>query len=303
MNKNYKQWNLEHYVWDDFEHLESLWNNQTGVHTVRFSDEESDIDFLYKDATKMEEIKVQPIFFTAALNRKPGMQGPFFTGNGLAKRAEIPLLAFADASLDEDPTLSLSWYRGANKSRFNRHLVQVIEFLCHRLEREPLFIGGSGGGFTALATANDYKSKSSALVWNPQTDIYNYNKKFVQNFLRSQYKLGNGSFHRPDWIDFCRIRTDKESDTTVVGNFNPTKTRRLIYLQNQNDWHFRSHLQPFWDSISTVPIRVGKNFLTDEHLCYVSDFAEGHSAPPEALIRRLIVSLMNPDQVVSSIEY
>lgn len=303
MNKNYKQWNLEHYVWDDFEHFESLWNNQSGVHTIRYSGAESDIDFVYKDASNVASIRVQPVFFTAALTRKAGMQGPFFTGSGLSMRAGVPLLAFADASLDEDSTLNLSWYRGGNKTNFNRHLIQVIEWLCKRLAREPLFIGGSGGGFTALATANEYSSESSVLVWNPQTDIYMYNKKVVQNFLRSQYNLGNPSFQRADWIDYCRIRTNKESETSVIGRLDTSKTRRLIYLQNRNDWHLTSHLQPFWNSISSIPLTLGKNFLSDDHLFYVSDFAEGHAAPPEVLIRQLILSLMDHNKEVSEIEF
>lgn len=153
IKKNYKQWNVPHYVWDDIEHFTSYWKYQDGIHTIYFGPANSPIDFLVNDLKFDTEIEVQPIFFAAAVSKRTEKIGPFFTGLGLSKRAGVPFISVADPSLDEDPTLNLAWYTGAYLSSFTKNLDQVLLFICNSLNREPLFIGGSGGGFAAIATA------------------------------------------------------------------------------------------------------------------------------------------------------
>lgn len=290
--KNYKQWNLPHYVWEDFEHFQSLWGPRTGIHTIHFGDNESTIDLLFGDGFEEREAKVQPIFFTAAVGNRENKTGPFFTGVGLANRAEIPLISVADPSLDEDPTLNLAWYVGAHGSNFRNNLNLVLTFICQQLGREPLFVGGSGGGFASLISAEMYPHTSNALVWNPQTDIFDYVKEPVQSFLRSRFGMGNASLARDDWKSFCRVRTDKEGETQISGPELVSKTRRLVYLQNSKDWHKTAHLTPLWETLSEESIVNGKNFYDKNHLFYINDFSKGHTAPPEQLIRTILIGLM-----------
>ncbi len=299
--KDYKQWDFPHYVWGDFEHFQKIWTPLSGIHTINFGDDASRVEILLGSNFEQYSTKIQPIFFTAAVGNRENKIGPFFTGIGLANRSQIPLISVVDPSLDEDPSLNLGWYIGALNSNFRNNLNKVVTFICEYLNREPLFIGGSGGGFASLVSAAMYPHTSNVLVWNPQTDIFDYVKDPVQNFLRSRYGIGNASFARDDWKDYCRIRTDKESSTKVNGPEIVQKTRRLVYLQNTRDWHKDSHLKPLWNTLSSQPLVEGKNFFDENHLFYVKNFSKGHSAPPEPLIRELIIELMKDTATVKEI--
>lgn len=300
--KNYKQWNTPHYLWDDMEHFISHWRQQEGIHTVKFGPNNYAIDFYVNEWCSQQKYTVQPIFFSAAVTKRSEKNGPFFNGIGLARRANLPLIAFSDPAIDANTDLNLAWYAGATGSGLTENLNSLITFICHQSDAEPLFIGGSGGGFAALSVARKYEKGSTVLAWNPQTDIYKYTKKSVQNYLRICFNFANSSLNRDDWISYARVRTEKESRSTINGIKTIQSIRRLIYLQNSEDWHKDKHLLPFWKSISDSPLNEGKNYYTENHLFFVSNFANGHTPPPEKLIRDLITQLMDHSLKVSSMD-
>lgn len=292
-NKNYAQWNVLHYMWDSVVDFESRWNRIPGVHTIYFGADEPPIDIYVNEHVQIENHDVQPILFTAAVAQRGSSQGPFFSGLGIAKSKELPLIAIADPSLDNDPSLNLAWYTGGPNDNVEGNLLKLFEALHRSLHRELLFVGGSGGGYAALSFARRFVFKSSVVVWNPQTDIYEYNERFVKSYLRSQFNFAYSALARDDWKAFCKYRTDQKIATNILDTKTIDNPRRVIYLQNATDWHLTKHLQPLWATISHNKLVDGKNILDSNHIIVVDKFAEGHASPPSSLIASILSQLMN----------
>ncbi|MFD1376378.1 MULTISPECIES: hypothetical protein [unclassified Glutamicibacter] len=292
-DKNYRQWQVLHYVWDNLSDFKNRWIMLPGIHTIQFGKDESPIDIYVNEYINASDFKAQPVFFTGAISSRGDKKGPFFSGLGLTNNKKLPLIAVADPSLDDDASLSLAWYTGGPTDNFTANLLATLTVLQESLKRELIFIGGSGGGFAALNIASRFKGDSTALVWNPQTDIYEYAERFVKAYLRSRFNFAFATLGSPDWKQFCKSRTDSKVHTHVLRSQTLTAPRRVIYLQNSADWHRSKHLKPLWSMTTQKELQEGVNSLDDNHIVFVREFAEGHAPPPSTLIGSLLEQLMD----------
>ncbi|MGP9608403.1 hypothetical protein [Glutamicibacter sp. AOP33-2CA-4] len=181
------------------------------------------------------------------------------------------------------------------------NLNSILVAVQKSLSRELIFVGGSGGGFAALNFARNFSGACSVLAWNPQTDIYEYSERFVKAFLKSRFGFAHASLAKPNWKDFCKIRTEGRISTDVLEAKTMTSPRRLIYLQNKTDWHRESHLAPLWKQISEAPIVDGTNKIDANHLVVVDKFAEGHAPPSPKLIASILRQLQDPTKNAENI--
>lgn len=208
----------------------------------------------------------------------------------------------SDPAVDNDILLKLGWYTGGKGQKFVENLLRVIEALRIRLDIEPLFCGGSGGGFAALNIASQYPHDSSVFVWNPQTDIYNYSEPFVKQYLKSQFDIDDNLLTLEDWKSQCRLITDEHVSTSVLSNIKARAPRRLAYVQNSSDWHLRRHLTPFWRCVSENQLEVGRNLVNDDYVAFIGEFAAGHAPPSKQIIGSGIHQLLVRDMKVSSLK-
>ncbi len=303
MKKNYSQWKNLHYSWDNLDDFEKRWDGLPGIHTVHFEDAQNPIDIYVNEHVKSSVHQVQPVFFTGAVSQRGDKKGPFFSGLGLTHSRQLPLIAVADPSLDDDPSLSLGWYTGGPEDALVSNLVRLLEAVQRTLAREMIFIGGSGGGFAALNVGRQFSGTYSLLVWNPQTDVYEYAERFVKLFLKSRFNFAHASLARSDWKDFCKIRTDSKISTNVLAVETVLRPRRFVYLQNASDWHREKHLIPLWSLVSTKDIIEGPNLIDSNHIVFVDQFAEGHAPPSAKLIGFLINQLMEESAVVEDLKF
>lgn len=292
-NKNYSQWKVLHYSWDNLDDFKARWNRLPGIHTINFDEGQSPIDIYVNENVKYEGFTAQPVFFTGAVSKRENKKGPFFSGLGITHNKKIPLIAIADPCLDSDTSLSLAWYVGGPNDAFTKNLTVLLTVLQENLDRELIFVGGSGGGYAALNTASQFDGNASVLVWNPQTDIYEYAERFVKEFLRSQFNFSFAALGAPNWKEYCKIRTDSKINTNVLTAETILKPRRLVYLQNSGDWHREKHLKPLWEKVSSEPIIEGQNSLDEDRIAFVQKFAEGHAPPSSTLIADLLYQLMD----------
>ncbi|MGP9817829.1 hypothetical protein ACT3UA_16235 [Glutamicibacter sp. 363] len=303
LNKNYSQWNCHHYTWDDLNHFEKGWNQQEGIHSIAFGPTQPALDIYVNDSVSSTGSAVQPIFFNAAISKRSTKSGPFFSGIGLCKRGGLPLISISDPSVDNNNEINLAWYTGGSSDNLTQNLAALFEILSRLLGRELLFVGGSGGGFAALAASASFDGDSSVLVWNPQTDIYEYDETIVKKYLRSIFNFSHASLLRSDWKSFCRSRTDLHCTTSLITKGSSSDSKRFVYLQNTEDWHLSKHLTPLWSKLSKSPLREGKNYIGKNILIYVEQFAEGHAPPSEVLIKKTISQLMDPSKRVDDISF
>lgn len=290
-------------MWDSVEDFKQRWERLPGVHTIAFDDGQPAIDIYVNENVKYEGFTTQPIFFTGAVSARGEKKGPFFSGLGLSHSNKLPLIAIADPSLDEDSTLSLGWYTGGPNDNFEANLLLLLTVLYESLGRELLFVGGSGGGYAALNFASRSEVPSTVLVWNPQTDIYEYSERFVKEFLRSRFNFSFAALGAKDWKTYCKIRTDIKIRTNVLIPETLNKPRRIVYLQNEGDWHRSKHLQPLWERVSSILLEVGQNKIDENRVIFIQKFAEGHAPPSSKLIGSLLAQLMNSEQKVENLNF
>ncbi|WP_418909106.1 hypothetical protein [Glutamicibacter endophyticus] len=302
MEKNYKQWKNIHYSWDDIDHFKEYGGLFPGVHTVTFQDGSLSVDFICNKHVLSARGRVLPVFLTGAISDRQKKQGPFFTGLGITNELEIPMISISDPSVDTDAELNLAWYAGGLSNRVTDSIIELLEVISETLEAELLFIGGSGGGFAALQLSRTFKDNCSVFVWNPQTDIYEYSERHVKLYLRSQFNFAHSSLARDDWKQFCKIRTGKWIQSSVLDADTLRAPRRLVYLQNTTDWHKDKHLLPLWISSCNKELSNGENYLDENHLVYVHDLASGHNPPSAEIIKRVVDSLVNPGVQVNRID-
>ncbi|MGP4995777.1 hypothetical protein [Glutamicibacter ardleyensis] len=301
-NKNFAQWKQLHYLWDSLEHFRKTWDRIPGIHTIQFASGQKNLDIYVNENIEDASHRAIPIFFSGAISNRTTQLGPFFSGLGMTKKLGLPLIAIADPTLDDDHSLKLGWYLGNATDNFSKNLSETLDVLHQILGKELILVGGSGGGFAALNAGLNTKASTTTLVWNPQTDIFEYSPRFVKDYLRSQYNFSRDTLRRDDWKKYCRARTDVATRTSVVTDSTLLRPRRLVYLQNAGDSHRTDHLLPLWTATTTQELAEGRNMLGASHGVYVAEFAAGHAPPPANLIASVLHELMDTDLEVNVIE-
>lgn len=301
-NRNYAQWKKFHFHWDSLEHFEGMWDRLAGIHTIEFGNGEKSVDLYVNEHIKNTYYESTPVFFSGAISNRTKQLGPFFSGLGVTRKLDLPLISIADPALDDDPSLKLAWYLGGPTDNFGENLARTLDVLQRILNTELILIGGSGGGFAALSAGLKTKIPTTTFVWNPQTDIFEYSSRFVKEYLRSQFNFSHATLRRTDWKDYCRIRTDQVMRTSVVDERTLANPRRVVYLQNETDSHRVEHLEPLWNVSTGESLTVGNNLLDDNHVVFTGEFAAGHAPPSVELIGAVLGELMDTDRQIRSIE-
>lgn len=301
-NKNFAQWKKLHYLWDSLEHFKNVWDRIPGIHTIQFESGQKSLDIYVNKNIEDASHKSTPIFFSGAISNRTTQLGPFFSGLGITKNFELPLIAIADPTLDDDRSLKLGWYLGNATDNFNKNLSETLDVLQQILSTELILVGGSGGGFAALNAGLNAGVSTTTLVWNPQTDIFEYSPRFVKDYLRSQYNFSHNTLRRDDWKKYSRARTDVANRTSLVTASTLLRPRRLVYLQNADDSHRTDHLLPLWTATTNRELIEGQNMLGANHGIFIAEFASGHAPPPASLIGSVLQELMDPSIEVKGLD-
>lgn len=237
------------------------------------------------------------VALSGAVAERKGKMAPFFSGLGIAKSLGLPLIAIADPSLALDTELSLGWYAG-NESHVGLPLLlaDILDGYARRFGVELLIIGGSGGGFAALQLGALLQSPAQLVVWNPQTSIADYSRTHVIQYLRSafphlQVELEEQNLYPA--LQSAGIRHDLK-DYPLQHNV------RVLYLQNQTDWHIEKHAGPYLAEGDYL--RAGRCCWQEKDAhCVLSVglWGDGHQAVPKEL---LLSALRQLSEGVSQLE-
>lgn len=198
------------------------------------------------------------VFLHGAKTRKVDL--PWFVGAGMGEEHKASRLSITDPSLYIDPELGISWYAGNNKQQdLAKTLAAVIARVASKISADRIIlIGGSGGGFASMSIGAFLKG-SIALVWNPQTNIRRYYKRFVDDYAARAWKGESRGIKAVPRSDLTRVYAEPLDNT-------------VIYLQNANDeFHVANHMEPFMKSLHA------------DNRCYFYcvAWADGHVPPPK----------------------
>lgn len=243
-----------------------------------------------------------PAFFTGAMPARAERTPPFFSGVNLGRLAGGRYVAFSDPLVAASTDVSLGWYAGRAGDRVQEAVAAVLELVHHRLGRELLLVGGSGGGFAALEQLRRARVPTSAFVWNPQTDILRYLPQVVDTYLSTALGISRAALSRlPDDQRVSRASAVGISLTAVGRNVSAVADGgRALVLQNASDWHVADHMGPYLDA-ADLDDRGAGLWGKDRETWLVSTMGRGHAVPPRATLeagyRQMLREGADPEQI------
>lgn len=261
---------------------------QDGIY--KFRTERSSVDIKIDGVANLKPDGVVLVCFGGSVPKRMGKTAPFFSGSGIARNLDMPVLSVADPSLSLSDSLALGWYAG---NHLIPDLQKKIAFLLDSFSEtygvKLIMFGGSGGGFASLAIQGLMKSSVTVAVWNPQTAISRYLPAAAIGYVET-------AFPSKGVTDVDQVGTRLEQ----VGVFHDLAAKRppcvhsVLYLQNQSDaHHIKHHAIPF--ARSRGVFQISDTVLADAGnlAMWFGCWGKGHAVPPADMIlfilRRLAI--------------
>ncbi len=180
-------------------------------HFYDFSDTDEHIAVKFSSYTyhiffKKRDSKKLLIFFNGAIDRSRGSL-PVFQRKSWIDAFDANILIFDDPTVNNENDLMMGWYIGNAQENVQYHIIQIIKAFLKSLnidQSDTYCFGSSAGGFMAMITATHLR-EVTAIVNNPQTDVFKYHSHIVEQFTTQNFEhrdLANytARFSVPDLI-------------------------------------------------------------------------------------------------------
>jgi len=303
LERNYGRWKTPHFTWDSATAFCGKDTWQDGVHTIALDGGPSLDLFISGQPFDRPSIAV-PVFFSGAVQNREAKAGPFFSGENVSLSGGFPYISVSDPSLELHETLGLAWYTGSEGQHLHEQLLTVLRALSGTAGRELLLVGGSGGGYSALFYGQKLGDLASVFVWNAQTDILEYNEKFVRHYLETAFpERTNTALQSEDWKPQVR---QELADAGVQLSLLPDLTaglrpRRTVFIQNATDWHVPVHTAPFIEAGSYKHLGRGLYQHGVNHAVWITHFGADHAALPPECVTSLVQDLLDPERTAREV--
>lgn len=252
--------------WPSLEKFERTSEIKNGRHRIESS---NPIDF------EVDAYNGRPLVVVLHGRKAPEVVLPYISGRGITADLDVSWLGISDPSLYIDRNLSIGWHSGSAQQPFlQQELRRLVEGIAAATSAPRIiFVGGSAGGFASLLLSSLIHD-SYAVVWNPQTDIEQYYKRFVDEYIQ---KCWSGN------LDAMR----RSTITSVVDSYRTDEpNNKVVFLQEETDtFHVEKHMLPFCEAVNGR----GSVYL------YLSHWGNGHAAPPKELVRDCIELCLTDD--------
>jgi hypothetical protein len=263
--------------------LEDFLANQpvNGLHVIQ-QNEEPPIDI----HVRLFPGRPMVIFFNGNTPRDKVVELPAFSGMGiLPDTSEVSRVCVSDPTLHLARDLCLSWYAGSKNQPLQRMMPRILRHIFMTAKPSKIiFAGGSGGGFASLYYASFFP-ESMAFVWNPQTDIRNYNAEHIIHYAQIAFQCGRN-------LKAARAALTAHVDPDLAARYGSARNH-AIYLQNRSDGHTETHLRPFAEALGSEFSPENSHTVLRSNLHVIVDhWADGHVPPPKALIGRMLMGLL-----------
>lgn len=288
-------WGLPVYRHDRIEDLLLDDYIPSGIHAVGSPDGVV-IDYLFQGfdrpfSTAMKRSVL--VAFTAAVPARTGKKAPFFSGMNLGRGLGLPVIAVADPTLALDADLPLGWYAGNQGARGLPYCIaRTLDAIAARFDLRLILVGGSNGGFAALAQATLLQADCCAVVWNPQTSISRHIWWRAIGWYAKAAFPGSLEYIRrlPD-ISMGQVRSffsqwfDSEGLLHNVCERPLMGRASVLYLQNEYDEHLKEHAAPYINGTAWRRLGLTTFLRLDGKVgIYFGRWGDGHVMPPRAVI-------------------
>lgn len=278
-DNDYKQWNVQVHEWSAVDVFAQNSEIALGIHRIHLGEGPS-LDVLVQGDICSTDWKRLPVFFNGAIAQREDKNGPFFSGRGLAASEGYGFIAISDPSTVLGKSLGLAWYAGNQFSQLQDAIVQILTTIHKTIGKDLLFIGGSGGGFAAVLYASLLGEVASAIAWNPQSDILEYNEVDVRNYFQIAFpESARRILEAEDWKTPMKVALESHRVRHELLTL-PSRPQNMIVFQNYSDWHVQSHAVPFIKAWSLRDLGDSIYGDTDGRYVYIANFGEGHVSLP-----------------------
>ncbi|WP_293954909.1 YqiA/YcfP family alpha/beta fold hydrolase [uncultured Corynebacterium sp.] len=198
----------------------------------------------------------------------PSITLPWLSGTSILAGMEVSRLSISDPSLYLGGGLTSAYYAGNyHQPDLQTHLVKIVAKAAESARAENIvFLGGSSGGFASLALSAHFP-QCTAVVFNPQTNLYVHTEGPIQAWLSAAWEV-NSLEELPGSVE-----------VDLISQYASGFTHRVIYMQNITDHHHNRHFLPFLRSAGPGDLQY-----------LVHDEAQGHAPPPKEMIRSAVES-------------
>jgi hypothetical protein len=213
--------------------------------------------------------------------RGEGSSLPVFARWNWGKILGAHVLSICDPTIYLDDTLRIGWYLGNRDECAITGVVAIAE-RCAKvigIDRERIvYSGGSGGGFAALQAAATVQN-GKAIAINPQTDLSQYAKVHVQNYVEkvsgcSSIEEALGVFgNRWNAIRCLHEACAKGS------------TPKVVIVQNKNEGHYLKHYTPFAEAFGLN--REEEQSVNGNFMSLIYDGPHEHGPEPPEVVKRI----------------
>jgi len=294
-------WKSEIHAHTSFEGIDaSTWGD--GIHRIG-NPAELTVDLYVNGLERLKSAKAGAfvlIELSGAVSNRQGKKAPFFSGIGIARSLDLPLIAVSDPTLSMDSEVPLAWYAGnASMPDLQSRLARLLERISTSTGARLLIFGGSGAGFAALQLSSVLQCPVSVLVWNPQTAISDYVPNFVAQYITAAFPQHAGAVvtvlketpdAQPRLLKSILEQTGVQHDVRVLPVSDMVE---VIYLQNSDDWHVPRHVRPYMASRNWE--QCGKGYISKpvgNVGIHFGQWGAGHAAPPKEVIEQVIRTLV-----------
>lgn len=217
------------------------------------------------------------VFFGGAV-RRDGKIGPFFSGRGISRKLELPILSISDPTLELSDSLRIGWYAGSpDQIDLPGKIAALLDDVSRLHSSKLILVGGSAGGFAVLNVMQHINEPSQGIVWNPQTRISEYHRRHVSDYV----EIFTGAVEpllKPRQAQAAFDIAGISSDVTK----SIMKGDGVLYLQNASDKHVERHMRPVtnhgtWHDVSENIMNSESRKIT---IC-LGNWGDGHVAYPK----------------------
>lgn len=269
--RNIKRWKRRVFWYGVLDNFLSTDRLESGIHT-------SQLGNLFYDIMIENNNADTTIFCFNAAMGKELKEFPVFTGNSMLAGEKVNRVFINDPSLYVDNKLKIAWYSGIlNGFNVQENLLKIIEHIIKLTNtKKKIFYGASAGGYAALYYSWFFKD-ALAVVVNPQTNLYRYNRIAVSSFAKAV--LGANTD-----IDVEKSLSKICSRLDVL--YSLGSSNHIFYIQNKTDHHVNDHLKPFLENLRNK----------DKIRVILGNWGQGHKAPPPDFSRILLKHIFQFDK-------
>ncbi len=261
--------------WGEFSDLDALRNAELHDGTFTVSIDEGQFDCLL--------LRKRPPRLFVLLSGAHDVERyplPQFDRWSWSERYPGSVLCISDPTLYLAPKkLRIGWYVGNREHDWMEAMASLVKMLAGRLGisiNDVICYGSSAGGFASLMLATRLGC-ATAVAINPQTDIFQYSKRFVDEFLGVAFEGARND----SLIDEMPTRF------SAIAAFKNSVNAKCLIVQNTLDvTHFKKHFSPFCYAFECSPTKESVDAGRLITKLYHSE--SGHGAEPREMVPEIV---------------